>query len=142
MGSVREKAGAVITLAGVAAVVPSAWQTATHVTDDTYRAPEVRHGEGHVQYHMAREVLITAGAVATLVTGVLAGEGRSRTVWRGMAAAAVGISAAMWSGGPLTGVWAPNRTALLIHGASTTGLCVGVALLRPRGRGVTRTAPR
>lgn len=132
MSSIREKAGVAVTLAGVAAVVPSVWQTATHITDETYRAPEVRHGEGHVQYHMAREVLISAGSVATLVVGVLAGEDRSRAMWRSMAAAAAGIGTAMWSGGPVTGVWAPNRTALLIHAASTTGLGVGVALLRPK----------
>ncbi|MFI9275680.1 hypothetical protein ACIGXM_33985 [Kitasatospora sp. NPDC052896] len=132
MSSARQRAGAVVTLAGVAAVAPSVWQTATHITDETYRAPQVRHGEGHVQYHMAREVLITAGSVGVLVTGVLAGRDRSPAVWRGMVAAAAGIGAAMWSGGPTTGVWAPNRKALLVHLASTTGLGVGVALLRPK----------
>lgn len=132
MGSARERVGVLVTLAGVAAAAPSVWHTVTHVTDETYRAPEVRHGEGHVQYHMAREVLITAGSVAGIVMGVLAGQDRNRTVWRGMAAAAAGFGAAMWSGGPTTGVWAPNRKALLAHLASTTGLAAGVALLRPR----------
>jgi hypothetical protein len=122
----------VVTLAGVAAAAPSVWQTAAHITDETYRAPEVRHGEGHVQYHMAREVLITAGSVAVIVMGVLAGQDRNRAVWRSMAAAAAGFGAAMWSGGPTTGVWAPNRKAFLVHLASTTGLGVGVALLRPK----------
>ncbi|MFJ2721615.1 hypothetical protein [Streptomyces sp. NPDC087437] len=132
MSSARQKAGAAVTLAGVTALAPSVWQTATHITDETYRAPEARHGEGHVQYHMAREVLITAGSVGVLVMGVLAGQDRSRAVWRGMAAAAAGISTAMWSGGPTTGVWAPNRKAFLVHLGSTAGLGVGVALLRPQ----------
>ncbi|MFE6687668.1 hypothetical protein ACFVFQ_14430 [Streptomyces sp. NPDC057743] len=132
MSSLRQKVGTAVTLAGVAALVPSVWQTATHITDETYRAPEARHGEGHVQYHMAREVLICTGSMGVLVMGALAGQNRSRAVWRGMAASAAGIGAALWSGGPTTGVWAPNRKALLIHLASTTGLGVGVALLRPK----------
>ncbi|MEU7045592.1 hypothetical protein AB0A77_31675 [Streptomyces varsoviensis] len=133
MRTAREIAGALITTAGMAAAAPSVWQTVTHITDETYRAPEARHGEGHVQYHMAREALITAGAVGTIAIGVLAGPGRGRTMWRGMAAAAAGFTAAMWSGGPTTGVWAPNRAAFAIHVASTTGLTAGILLLRPTG---------
>ncbi|MEV0280280.1 hypothetical protein AB0I22_28340 [Streptomyces sp. NPDC050610] len=129
----RENAGALITAAGIAAAAPSVWQTITHITDETYRAPEARHGEGHVQYHMAREVLISAGAVGAVAIGVLAGPRRGRAMWRGMAAAAAGFTAAMWSGGPTTGVWAPNRQAFAIHVASTTGLAAGVLLLRPKG---------
>ncbi|MEV0262398.1 hypothetical protein AB0I49_13760 [Streptomyces sp. NPDC050617] len=135
MRTARENAGALITAAGIAAAAPSVWQTVTHITDETYRTPQVRHGEGHVQYHMAREALITAGAVGAIVIGVLAGPRRGRATWRGMAAAAAGFTAAMWSGGPTTGVWAPNRAALAIHVASTTGLTAGVLLLRPKGEG-------
>jgi hypothetical protein len=127
----REVLGAAVTTLGIAAAVPSVWQTMTHITDETYRAPEVRHGEGHVQYHMARETLITAGSMATVALGVLAGPNRGRAVWWGMAAAAAGFIGAMWSGGPTTGTWAPNRQAVLTHVASSTGLGVGVWLLRP-----------
>ena len=59
----RERLGTAAVLAGAAAAAPSVWLTVRHITDETYRAPEVSHGEGHVQYHMAREALITAGAV-------------------------------------------------------------------------------
>lgn len=132
MRGVRENIGTVVTAAGIAAAAPSVWQTITHITDESYRAPEVRHGAGHVQYHMAREALITAGAVATIAIGVAAGPGRDRATWRAMAAAAAGFTAAMWSGGPTTGVWAPNRQALAVHVASTAGLAAGVLLLRPK----------
>ncbi|MFD7923032.1 hypothetical protein ACFV3R_27915 [Streptomyces sp. NPDC059740] len=132
MGTTRDRIGTAVTLAGIAAAAPSVWQTVTHITDDTYRAPEVRHGAGHVQYHMAREALVTAGAMAGVALAALAGPGRGHTGWRGMAAATAGFAAAMWSGGPTTGVWAPNRKALLLHVASTGALVTGVALLRPR----------
>lgn len=132
MNPVRERVGTVVALAGVVAAAPSVWQTATHITDETYRAPEVRHGERHVQYHMAREVLISVGSMAVVVMGVLAGRDRNRTVWRGMAAAAAGFGTAMWSGGPTTGAWAPNRKALASHVASTAGLAAGLILLRPK----------
>ncbi|GAA4531618.1 hypothetical protein GCM10023192_22210 [Amycolatopsis samaneae] len=108
------------------------WHTITHITDDTYRAPEARHGEGHVQYHLARETLITAGALGTVVVATTAGSGRGRALWRAMALSSAGFAAAMWSGGPVTGTWAPNRQALLVHVGSTTGLVLGTLLLRPR----------
>lgn len=130
---VRENIGAMVTAVGIAAAAPSVWQTITHITDESYRAPEVRHGEGHVQYHMAREALITAGAVASVAIGVAAGPGRDRATWRAMAAATAGFTAAMWSGGPTTGVWAPNRKALAIHVTSTACLAAGIVLLRPKG---------
>ncbi|WP_275294264.1 hypothetical protein [Amycolatopsis sp. La24] len=130
----RETLGAAAVVAGLAAAAPSVWQTVTHITDPSYRAPEVRHGGGHVQYHMAREALITAGAFGAVGTGLAAGRDRSPALWRAMACAAGGFVAAMWSGGPATGVWAPNRKALAIHVASTSALSVGVALLRPRRR--------
>jgi hypothetical protein len=130
----REQAGVALTLAGAAAALPSIWQTVTHITDDTYRAPEARHGAGHVQYHMAREALITAGSFAGLGIGLAAGPGRGRPLWRAMAAGAAGFAAAMWSGGPTTGVWAPHRKALAVHVASTAGLLTGLALLRPEGK--------
>ncbi|AHH95653.1 hypothetical protein GCM10010174_77830 [Kutzneria viridogrisea] len=129
--ALRERLGAAVTVAGIAAAVPSIQQTVSHITDDTYRAPEVRHGEGHVQYHMAREALITVGSIGAIGVGLLAGPRRGRPLWWAMASAATGFAAAMWSGGPTTGKWAPNRTALLVHLASTTGLAVGIALLRP-----------
>ncbi|MCA1220953.1 hypothetical protein [Streptomyces sp. 8L] len=132
MGTVRENVGTALTAAGLVAAAPSVWQTVTHITDDTYRAPEARHGAGHVQYHMAREVLITAGAMGAVVAGAVAGPRRERATWRGMAAAGGGFTAAMWSGGPVTGVWAPNRRALATHVASTAGLAAGVLLLRPK----------
>ena len=128
----RETLGTAAVLAGTVAALPSVWQTVTHITDDTYAAPEVRHGEGHVQYHMAREALITAGAFGALGAGVVAGPDRSRSTWRAMAFSAGGFAAAMWSGGPTTGSWAPNRQALAVHAASTSLLGLGVALLRPR----------
>ncbi|QIS14502.1 hypothetical protein [Nocardia arthritidis] len=127
----REGVGVAVTVAGLAAAVPSVWQTVTHITDESYRAPEVRHGAGHVQYHMAREVLITLGSLGVIGVGLLAGPDRGRVLWRAMACGAGGFAAAMWSGGPTTGKWAPNRKALLIHVASTTGLLTGLALLRP-----------
>lgn len=127
----REKLGQVVTVAGMAAALPSVWQTVTHITDDTYRAPEARDGAGHVQYHMAREALITAGSLAAIGIGVLAGPRRGRPLWAAMAAAGAGFAAAMWSGGPTTGVWAPNEKALAVHIASTTGLATGIWLLRP-----------
>ncbi|MGW7486183.1 hypothetical protein [Streptomyces sp. NPDC054786] len=130
----REKLGQVVTVAGMAAALPSVWQTVTHITDDTYRAPEARDGAGHVQYHMAREALITAGSLTAIGIGVLAGPRRGRSLWGAMAAAGAGFAAAMWSGGPTTGVWAPNEKALTVHLASTTGLAAGIWLLRP-GRG-------
>ncbi|MGX1852303.1 hypothetical protein [Streptomyces sp. NPDC055299] len=131
----RERLGQVVTLAGMAAALPSVWQTVTHITDDTYRTPEVRDGAGHVQYHMAREALITAGSLAAVGIGVLAGPRRGRQLWGAMAAAGAGFATAMWSGGPTTGVWAPHSKALAVHLASTTGLAAGVWLLRPeRGR--------
>lgn len=128
----RERAGVAVTALGLAAAAPSVWQTVTHITDETYRAPEARHGAGHVQYHMARETLITAGALGAVVSGLAAGRRRSRATWRGMAVATAGFAGAMWSGGPTTGVWAPNRKALAVHVASTAGLTAGVLLLRPR----------
>ena len=109
-------------------------QTITHITDETYRAPEARHGAGHVQYHVAREALITAGGFGAVVSGLVAGRRRSRATWCGMASAAAGSAAAMWSGGPTTGTWAPNRKALAVHAASTAGLTAGVWLLRPSHR--------
>ncbi|MGX1971231.1 hypothetical protein [Streptomyces kronopolitis] len=127
----REKVGQVVTLAGMAAALPSVWQTVTHITDDSYRTPEVRDGAGHVQYHMAREALITAGSLAAVGIGVLSGPRRGRRLWGAMAAAGTGFAAAMWSGGPATGVWAPNSKALAVHLASTTGLAAGIWLLRP-----------
>ncbi|PBC86917.1 MULTISPECIES: hypothetical protein [unclassified Streptomyces] len=127
----REKLGQVVTAAGMAAALPSVWQTVTHITDDTYRAPEVRDGAGHVQYHMAREALVTAGSLAAIGIGVLAGPRRGRPLWGAMAAAGAGFAAAMWSGGPTTGVWAPNEKALAVHIASTTGLATGIWLLHP-----------
>ncbi|MEU8996210.1 hypothetical protein AB0C95_15620 [Streptomyces caniferus] len=130
----REKLGQVVTVAGMAAALPSVWQTVTHITDDTYRAPEARDGAGHVQYHMAREALITAGSLAAVGIGVAAGPRRGRPMWGAMAAAGAGFAAAMWSGGPTTGVWAPHKKALAVHVASTTGLVAGICLLRP-GRG-------
>lgn len=128
----RERAGVAITALGLAAGAQSVWQTVTHITDETYRAPEVRHGPGHVQYHMAREALITAGCFGVVVSGLTAGRRRSQGTWRGMTAATAGFVAAMWSGGPTTGVWAPNRAAAVVHVASTTGLTAGVLLLRPK----------
>lgn len=86
----------------------------------------------HVQYHMARETMVTAGALATVGLGLAAGPERGVNAWRGMAAAAAGFVAAMWSGGPATGVWAPNRGALLIHTVSSAGPAAGVWTLRPR----------
>jgi hypothetical protein len=133
----REAAGRALTLAGLAAAVPSVRQTVEHITDETYRAPEVRHGRGHVQYHMAREALITSGALTTVVLGAANSRGDHAT-WRGMAAATAGFVAAMWSGGPTTGVWAPNRTALAGHVASTSALSIGVWLLRPPSRRTNR----
>ncbi|MFG2827078.1 hypothetical protein ACGFWI_06320 [Streptomyces sp. NPDC048434] len=130
----REKLGQVVTVAGMAAALPSVWQTVTHITDDTYRAPEARDGAGHVQYHMAREALITVGSLTAIGIGVLAGPRRGRSLWGAMAAAGAGFAAAMWSGGPTTGVWAPNEKALTVHLASTAGLAAGIWLLRP-GRG-------
>ena len=129
-----ETLGVIAVAAGAVAAGPSVWQTITHITDETYRAPEVRHGEGHVQYHMARETAVTAGAFGALASGVVAGPSRSPALWSAMVAATGGFVAAMWSGGPTTGVWAPNRPALAIHVASTSLLTVGVALLRPRRR--------
>ncbi|WP_329126752.1 hypothetical protein OG727_01355 [Streptomyces caniferus] len=130
----REKLGQVVTVAGMAAALPSVWQTVTHITDDTYRAPEARDGAGHVQYHMAREALITAGSLAAVGIGVAAGPRRGRPMWGAMAAAGAGFAAAMWSGGPTAGVWAPHKKAFAVHVASTTGLVAGICLLRP-GRG-------
>ncbi|WP_327350769.1 hypothetical protein [Streptomyces sp. NBC_01304] len=127
----RERLGVLVTLGGIAAAVPSVRHTATHVTDPAFRRPQLRYGERHIQYHMAREVLITAGALAAVGIGALRGPGRDRGLWRAMAAGAGGYCAALWSGGPTTGVWAPNRKALLVHTAATTGLLGGVALLRP-----------
>ncbi|MFE0028817.1 hypothetical protein [Amycolatopsis sp. NPDC059021] len=131
-GTRRERWGKAAIFAGLTAALPSVWQTVTHVTDETYRAPEVRHGEGHVQYHMAREALITAGALGAVVVATTAGARRGRALWRCLALSTTGFTAAMWSGGPVTGVWAPNRKALLIHVGSTTGLALGTWLLRPR----------
>ncbi|WP_020661298.1 hypothetical protein [Amycolatopsis benzoatilytica] len=128
----RETLGRAAILAGALAAAPSVWQTVRHITDPTYRAPEVRHGEGHVQYHLAREALITTGAFGAIGSAVSAGADRSPALWRAMACAAGGFVAAMWSGGPTTGVWAPNRKALGVHVASTSALVAGVALLRPR----------
>jgi len=131
----RETLGRAAIVAGTAAAVPSVWQTVSHITDPSYRAPEARHGEGHVQYHMAREALITAGAFGAIASAVPAGADRSPASWRAMAFAAGGFVAAMWSGGPTAGVWAPNRKALGVHVVSTGALALGVALLRPRRRG-------
>ncbi|MFC7308165.1 hypothetical protein ACFQVC_28575 [Streptomyces monticola] len=130
---IRERLGVCVTLAGIAAAAPSVWHTATHITDATYRSPRLRYGERHVQYHMAREVLVTTGALTAVGIGALAGPGRSSGLWSAMAAAAGGYCAAMWSGGPATGVWAPNRKAFLVHATATAGLLGGVALLRPAG---------
>ncbi|GAA3526279.1 hypothetical protein GCM10022222_06590 [Amycolatopsis ultiminotia] len=126
-----ERAGLLLTLAGMAVAATSVRHTAQHVTDESYRAPGVRHGAGHVQYHMARETLVTIGAAGTLALGLAAGPKRTRAVWRGMASAVAGFAAGMWSGGPTTGSWAPNRAALAIHLVSTTALSAGVLLLRP-----------
>ncbi|NEB74660.1 hypothetical protein G3I40_05350 [Streptomyces sp. SID14478] len=131
----REYLGTCLTLSGIAAAVPSVWHTFTHITDDACRTPELRYGERHLQYHMAREVLISAGALTAVGIGVLTGPGRSRNLWRATAAAAGGYCAALWSGGPTAGVWAPNRQALMVHTAATVGLLGGVALTRPRAAG-------
>ncbi|MFI2207085.1 hypothetical protein ACH47Z_41630 [Streptomyces sp. NPDC020192] len=135
MRAARENIGALVTAEGIAAALPSLWQTVTHITDDTYRVPEVRHGKGHVQYHMARETLITAGALGTVAIGVLRGRGAGARCGGGWPPRRPGFTAAMWSGGPTTGVWAPNRTALALHAASTTGLTAGILLLCPREAG-------
>lgn len=127
----REALGVGAIIVGMAAALPSTWQTVTHITDPSYAAPEARGGEGHVQYHMAREALITAGTFAAIARVVAAGPRRTRTEWSAMAACVGGFVAAMWSGGPTVGSWAPNRKALAIHIASTSALSAGVALLRP-----------
>ncbi|WP_231644766.1 hypothetical protein [Sciscionella sediminilitoris] len=129
----RKRIGLATSVLGLAAAAPSVWQTVTHIRDSSYRAPEARHGAGHVQYHMAREALITLGAFGALGIGLLT-EQRDRRMWAAMASITGGFVAAMWSGGPTTGTWAPNRKALTIHIASTTGLATGMWLLRP-GRG-------
>ncbi|QUQ64680.1 hypothetical protein [Kutzneria sp. CA-103260] len=128
----RQTLGIAAVIAGAAAAAPSVWQTVTHITDETYRAPEARHGAGHVQYHMAREALVTAGAFGAVGSILVAGPELSPALWRAMACAVGGFVAAMWSGGPTTGLWAPNRQAFAIHVASTSALSLGVALLRPR----------
>jgi hypothetical protein len=130
----REQIGLAVLVAGAVAAWPSVEQTVMHITDETYKAPEVRHGEGHVQYHMARETLITAGTFTGLGLGALAGRNRSMLQWCSMVASVAGFVAAMWSGGPLLGVWAPNRKALLVHVRSSVGLSLGVALLKPSRR--------
>ncbi|MGG7568807.1 nuclear transport factor 2 family protein [Streptomyces sirii] len=127
----RERTGTALALAGITAALPSVWHTAAHATDDTYRCPQARHGQRHVHYHMAREVLITAGSLGAIAAGVLSGPDGERGLWRAMVLGAAGYSAAMWSGRPVTGIWAPNRKALLVHGASTAGLLAGLVLRRP-----------
>ncbi|MFI5778307.1 hypothetical protein [Nocardia sp. NPDC051570] len=127
-----EKLGNAALLFGAIAAVPSIWQTIGHITDETYRVAGDRLGERHAQYHMAREALITLGAFGTIATGAAAGSARSPQLWRAMAWAAGGFAAALWSGGPAIGEWSPNRGALISHIASTAGLGIGVALLRPR----------
>ncbi|MGW0537430.1 hypothetical protein [Streptomyces sp. NPDC003032] len=132
--TVRERIGTVVTLAGVAAAGVSVRHTAEHVWDDTYQVPQARLGAGHVQYHMAREALITTAALGALVTGVLAGPDRDPALWRAMAVVCAGHCLAMWSAGVVTGRQVPNRRAVRTHMVSTAGLITGVALLRPRER--------
>ncbi|MET9429403.1 MULTISPECIES: hypothetical protein [unclassified Streptomyces] len=132
VSTAREWFGSVLALAGVAAATASVRHTAQHIGEEIYRVPHDRRGAGHVHYHMAREALVTTGALASVVTSVLAGPGRGRTGWRAMAAVVAGYSAAMWCGGPVTGRWAPSRQAMYSHVGSTTGLVAGVLLLRPR----------
>ncbi|MBV9650406.1 MAG: hypothetical protein JO296_09735 [Pseudonocardiales bacterium] len=127
----RERLGAVSIFVGVAACVPSIWQTMTHVVDETYQLPQARHGAGHVQYHMAREASITLGCLGVIGVATTARGTRTRSLWRAMACAVAGFVTAMWSGGPTTGTWAPNRAALAVHATSTLALTAGVVLLRP-----------
>ncbi|NGO78222.1 hypothetical protein G6045_21520 [Streptomyces sp. YC504] len=127
----RERLGAGVTVAGIVASLPSVWHTAGHIKDPAFRTT-TPYGTEHVAYHMAREVLTAAGSLTAVGIGALCGARRTPTVWRVMAAAAGGYCAALWSGGPVTGVWAPNRRALLVHAAGTAGLLTGVCLLRPR----------
>ncbi len=134
MRTLRERIGTVVTLAGVAAAGESVRHTAGHVRDDTYEAPQARLGAGHVQYHMAREALITTAAIGVLVTGALAGPHRDPLLWRAMAMVSAGHCLAMWSAGVVTGRQVPNRRAVRTHMVSIAGLIIGVTLLRPSKR--------
>ncbi|PWK86962.1 hypothetical protein C8D88_104123 [Lentzea atacamensis] len=133
-GRVSERIGGAITALGIAAGMLSVRHTAGHVADKAYKGLEVPQGAGHVRYHMVREAVITTTALSTVVIGVAAGPGRDRAMWRAMATIGVGYSAAMWSARPISGTWAPNRKALVVHAVSTAGLCIGVWLLRPARR--------
>lgn len=83
----RARLGAVSMFVGVAASLPSIWQTVTHIMDETYQTPTARHGPRHVQYHMAREALITIGCLGVIEVVTTARGTRTPSLWRAIACA-------------------------------------------------------
>ena len=89
-------------------------------------------GPTHTNYHAFREFTLSVGASALLLYGMfLPPVHRVRPVWTMMSLAAVGYYAGWWLPGPLLGLHAPNRAAMVTHLFATLLSLAGVASAWP-----------
>jgi len=86
-------------------------------------------GPTHTNYHAFRESTLAAGAAAVLLYVIFRPAAqRSRSLWIVMLITAVCYYGGWWLPGPLLGLRAPNRVALVVHLAATILSLTGVAL--------------
>ena len=86
----------------------------------------------HTNYHAFREFTLSAGAAVVPLYGMfLPAIQRARPVWIVMGVTAVRYYGGWWLPGPLLGLHAPNRAALITHLTATILSLAGVGLAWP-----------
>ena len=107
----------------------SMWDTLAHTWDPAFNAPALALGATHTNYHAFREFTLSLGAVIVLLYGMFQPTPRrSQTLWIVMLIMALCYYGGWWLPGPIFGLYAPNRGALITHLIATIFTLASVAL--------------
>ncbi len=80
----------VLLVLGILVGLPSLWETLSFSWDPTFRAPALRYGPTHSNYHAFREFTLTLGALPVMLWAIFQPPAwRSRPMWVAMALAGV-----------------------------------------------------
>lgn len=108
------------------------WDTLAHSWDPNFQATAFPSGPTHSNYHAFREFTLSVGAAAVLSYGMfLPAARRPRDFWKVMAVTTICYYGGWWLPGPLLGLFAPNRIALIVHSTATILVVTGIGLSWP-----------
>ena len=114
---------------GLLTGIPSVWETLSFSWDPTFRAPMLRYGPTHTNYHAFREFTLTLGALLVMTWVMFQPLGnRTRAMWTSMVFSATFYYGGWWISWPLLGLHTPNLTAELDHEAAALMSCVAIGL--------------